>query len=186
MFNMGVPGGGVDQAYRILKCHISSINADYVFMLTPEITRREFFKDGEPLLINVSALNSHLKDDFIHEKKLLEELRSVYSKLLIQYHNSFIKTSMALDAIKYLCEKYNKKFIELKNPAYYPTEVGEKLEQQFKSNPSKALDLQHRGRTFQHLIAKYFIEKLWVTIFLPIFRYKLKGYNYEWCYVKFR
>ena len=160
MFNMGIPGGGVDQAYRVLKSHISTINADYVFLLTPEITRRELFKDGYPLLINVNALDTHLAEDFKNEKKLLDELRSVYHKLYLQHHNSFINTSMAIDAIKYLCEKYNKKFIELKNPPYYPDETSAAFEEEYKNNTSVALDLTHRGRTFQHLLAKYFIKKL--------------------------
>jgi len=131
-----------------------------VFLLTPEITRRELFKDGYPLLINVNALDTHLAEDFKNEKKLLDELRSVYHKLYLQHHNSFINTSMAIDAIKYLCEKYNKKFIELKNPPYYPDETSAAFEEEYKNNTSVALDLTHRGRTFQHLLAKYFIKKL--------------------------
>lgn len=159
-FNLGYPGGGVDQAYRVLKSHISTINADYVLMLTPEITRREMFKDGEPILVNIGAFNTHLKESFVNEEKLFDELSSVYKKLLTQYHYSFINSSMALDAIKYLCKKYGKKFIELKNPPYYPDDISAEIENEYKSNPSLALDLVHRGRTFQHLIAKYFIKKL--------------------------
>lgn len=165
-YNLGVAGGGLDQAYRVLKYHIKDINAEFVFLFITEPSRREYFTDETSVLVSPASFNSYSTT-----KKQLngyfsaDKLEDLYFKLQCEPKYLFIETNKNLDAIKYVCKENNKKLITVKNAVYYTNEESINL----KFNTQKGVygkrydlgcDLVHRGKVFQKEVAKYFMKKL--------------------------
>ena len=165
-YNLSIPGGGLDQAYRVLKYHIKNINADYVFLLIPEVSRREFFTDSNSVLINpqsfsVTSITKDQLDGYFPEDKL----EDVYFKLFCESKNILLQTNKNIDAIRYVCEKNNKILITLKNPIYYQDRESLEIKRNatkgiFGKRKDLACDLHHPGKNFQKEIAKKLLKKL--------------------------
>ena len=165
-YNLSIPGGGLDQAYRVLKYHIKDINAEFVFLFITEPSRREYFTDKTSVLVSPASFNKYsttrkqLGDYFSADK-----LEDLYFKLQCEPKYLFMETNKSLDAIKYVCKENNLKLITVKNPVYYTNKESIDL----KLNTQKGVygkrydlgcDLVHRGKVFQKEVAKYFMKKL--------------------------
>ena len=171
-YNLGVAGGGLDQAYRVLKYHINDINSDYVCLLIPSPFRREFYTDNSTVLCMPTSFTDEnsvngkgVTETQVNALWNYEALKEVYFSALTNRHYVFLETNKTLDAIRYICEKNNKKLIEVKNPIFYTDPEQVKFYQNIKKNPlggsfDIAADLTHHGRIFQKKIANLFMEKL--------------------------
>lgn len=165
-YNLAVPGGGLDQAYRVLKYHIKDINADYVFLLIPEPSRREIFTDIQSVLLSPSSFDYHhttklqLGDYFDYKK-----LEEVFFGLLCDEKYLLMETNKSLDAIQHLCNENNKKLITVKNPVYFTNKKSFEIKKEaakgiLGERKDLACDLVHMGKKFQKIIANLFMEKL--------------------------
>ena len=156
-YNLGTPAGGFDQVYRCLKYYIKDINADTVFFLIPEASRRELYTFGNhpltPSFMYFDGIGAHMN---INEEEY-RNLRDFYFKYLCNDTYMFLETNKSLDAIRYLCMSENKRLIEIKNPYFYDDY---KDTCQFPIDENDiAADLVHRGKKFQKQIADTFIKK---------------------------
>jgi hypothetical protein len=147
-YNLSIPGGGLDQIYRVFKYHVKNINSDTVVLLVPEASRRVFYSKSQVGNINANFVTS----DHYLDRSFLEEV--------------FIK----LYCNEYICEKYNKRLIMIKNPIYYSDKDscdldrelielgGIEFEGQWRPDDIGA-DLCHFGAKGQKLIADKIISK---------------------------
>ena len=117
-YNLGVPGGGLDQAYKYLKYHISDIKGKYVFLTIPEIFRRELFSGWKSVMVQAPSLTNGVVEEQLLDIIDVDKLREVYFKLLANPHYVTCQTSKNIDAIKYLCRDYDKMLIYFENPFY--------------------------------------------------------------------
>jgi len=161
-YNLSIPGGGLDQCYRVLKYHIDSINSDTVVFLVPEISRRVYYTKFKEGLLTVN----HITPDEYLDPSFLKE---VFVKLYCNEYEMFLHTNKNIDAIKYICEKHNKRLIVMKNPIYYNEkdsidlkeeleELGGRREKEVWMPDDIAADLCHFGAKGQKLIADKIIS----------------------------
>lgn len=162
-YNLGYPGGGLDQCYRVLKYHITKINAEHVFLLVPESFRREIFSDTASVLLSTFAL-----EDGITAEQLgvdTTALQKVYLEYMCDPTYVNLHTNKNLDAIEHLCNKSGMKLHIVKNPIYYKDKkerytFKNMLSGLIESQIDMAADLEHFGKNFQKKIANLLLEKL--------------------------
>ena len=163
-YNLGVPGGGLDQAYRVLKTNIADIKGKVVCLIVPEPNRRELFTDYRSVLLTPvswdGATKAHLDGYF--DSKVLEK---VYFKLLCEKKYTFMETQKNIDGIKFLCKEFGKHLVILKNPVVYSDLSSNELKKLGTTDAyglikDLACDLVHRGPNYQNLVAKKLLEKL--------------------------
>ena len=162
-YNLSIPGGGLDKCYRVLKYHIENIISDTVVLLVPEASRRVFYTKSQEGNLNANFITS---DDYL-DRSFLEE---VFIKLYSNEYEMFLHVNKNIDAIKYICEKYNKRLIMMKNPLYYSDkdscdldreliELGGRKEKEVWRPDDIAADLCHYGAKGQKIIADKIISK---------------------------
>ena len=172
-YNLAVPGGGLDQAYRVLKTHIADIQGNMVFLIVPEPTRREIFTEHTSVPLSPSSWSNGLTKQNLKDFYDIKTLEEFYFKLMCEKKYTFIETQKNIDAIKYLCKEYHKHFILLKNPVIYEDKSSRVIRKKSRIDiPLKALkvakgnirdlacDLLHPGPHFQKLLAKNLLKKL--------------------------
>ena len=151
IYNLALPGGTIDSCYRVLKSHINNIKGEYVFMLTPEYTRSEFFDDrGDRHFINGSSLKR------LKKQPEYQSIVNWYLDYKTHPIHLWVDYNRNLDAIENLCYKAGKKFIHIYNPLYYETFTPK----HYGYDIDFAFDCLHRGVTFQKYISYYFSKKI--------------------------
>ena len=136
LYNLGISGAGPETCYRVLKGFSSIVNIQRVFLLLPNVDRREIFYRNVWTQINA---NSSLLDKHM--------ILSLFSNEEI-YTNK-IKT---LDAIRYVCLVNN-------IPLYLLDMYDDRL-QQIQHNDRTARDLSHIGIKGHAQLAEMFINQL--------------------------
>ena len=162
-YNLGVPGGGLDQAYKYLKYHISDINGKYVFLIIPEVFRRELFSGWRSIILQAPSLTDGVVEEQLFDIIEVSKLREVYFKLLANPHYVTCQTSKNIDAIKHLCSENNKTLICFDNPVYcrggYVRSI---FLQELKKNKNLrsilAADQKHYGWPFQKFLADVMLK----------------------------
>lgn len=152
VINLGVPGGSIGTCYRVLKGYLSKYKTKQIYLLTPSISRNEFYvntKNGTPLSIQIGP-NFH---QVIQDKDISRFAKEVFEKITACSINAKLNQTLYLDAIKYICSSNNIELIETTNPIYseswnYPAGAF-----------PYAADNLHFGREYQELILKVFLEK---------------------------
>ena len=157
-YNLGVPGGGLDQAYKYLKYHISDIKGKYVILAIPEVFRRELFADWKPLMIQAPSFTNSILEHQLSNLIQVDKVKELYFKLLANSHYVTCQTSKNLDAIKYLCQENNKTLLSFKNPVYCRIGYERNLYlQEMKLNKKLtgviAADQKHYGWPYQKFLA---------------------------------
>ena len=98
-YNLGVPGGASDTAFRVASYWLPIIQPRYVVMVTPPISRFEIIRtNGDPILFNANAK--------VHDK-LVEDIAKHY---IANDANPIINRQKNLLAIENICKIYNSKF----------------------------------------------------------------------------
>ena len=98
-YNLGVPGGASDTAFRIASYWLPIIKPKYVVMVTPEITRFEIIRtNGDAILFNASTTQ--------HDK-LIEDIAKHF---LVNDANPIINRQKNLLAIENIVKTYDGKF----------------------------------------------------------------------------
>jgi len=169
-YNLSVPGGGLDQCYRILKYHVENINSDTVVLLVPEASRRVFYTKSKEVLLNANTIDNKVSVKLADGELDSSFLTEVFIKLFSNEYYMFLHVNKNIDAIKYICEKHNKRLIIMKNPLYYLEkdsielfreleEVGGTEEEEVWRPYDTAADLCHFGAKGQKIIANRIISK---------------------------
>ena len=169
-YNLSVPGGGLDQCYRILKYHVENINSDTVVLLVPEASRRVFYTKFTEGLLTASAIENNVTKEMADGELDTSFLTEVFIKLFCNEYDMFLHANKNIDAIKYICQKHNKRLIIMKNPLYYLEkdsfelhrelrEVGGRGEEGVWRPDDVAADLCHYGAKSQKIIANRIISK---------------------------
>ena len=162
-YNLGVPGGGLDQAYKYLKYHISDINGKYVFLAIPEVFRRELFSGWKSVMVQAPSLTNGVVKDQLFDLIEVDKLREVYFKLLANPHYVTCQTSKNLDAIKHLCNENNKTLICFDNPVYcrggYIRNIYlQELKKDKNLRSIIAADQKHYGWPYQKFLANVMLK----------------------------
>lgn len=163
-YNLSIPGGGLDQCYRVLKYHIENINSDTVVLLIPEASRRVFYTETTEGLLSAKAIEDKVVDKMKSGFLSASFLSEVFFKLYSNEYEMFLHANKNIDAIKYICEKHNKKLIIMKNPAYYLEKDSIDLTKEIWTPDEQgylylAADLCHFGAKGQKSIANKIISK---------------------------
>ena len=164
-YNLAIPGGGLDQAYRVLKAHISDIQGKVVCLIVPEPNRREIFSDNTSVLLSPSSWSNGTTKDNLEDFYDIDSLQEFYFKLMCEKKYTFMETQKNIDAIKHLCKEFGKYLVILKNPVVYSDESSRDITIKSRQDAhgkidDLACDLIHSGPNYQNLIAKKLLEKL--------------------------
>lgn len=157
IINLGIPGGGMDSSYRILKSYLNDYKVNTVYFLIPSAFRYEFVyrnsndKTTQHLRILPNA-SSWLEGE---EKELYNSTwDSIYS-LEDNMYSNFYKN---LEAIRYLCIKNKVRLVEYLNPAMYnQDDVLVKNGWDFIENCS-SFDNLHHGPELHEFITEQFLK----------------------------
>lgn len=146
-YNLGAPGASINYTYFLLKKFITKINSRNVFLLTPSIYRTSYFDDRN-VCINISP--SNLPPDLTRQ--------NYYNHYINQPLELLFEYNCNLDAIRFLCKKYDKKLYILPNPSHYDL-----AQQQYFDNiplplTDRAADGYHMGKVSQEILAQKFLS----------------------------
>lgn len=98
-YNLGVPGGASDTAFRIASHWLPIIKPKYVVMVTPPISRFEIIRtNGDAILFNANT------------KKLDKIVEDIAKYFLVNNANPIINRQKNLLAIENIVNTYNGKF----------------------------------------------------------------------------
>lgn len=158
-YNLSVPGGGLDQCYRVLKYNIENINSDTVVLLVPEASRRVFYTESFEGLLTASSIESNVLGKIRSGNLNSSFLSEVFFKLYSNEYEMFLHANKNIDAIKYICNKHNKRLIFVKNPQYYLEKDCIDLAKEVWVPEDLAADLCHFGAKGQKVIANKIISK---------------------------
>ena len=158
-YNLSIPGAGLDQCYRVLKYHVENINSDTVVLLAPEASRRVFYTEYLEGLLTANSIKDKVVDRQTDGNLDSSFLSEVFFKLYSNEYEMFLHVNKNIDAIKYICEKHNKRLIIMKNPQYYLEKDSIDLTKEVWTPNDLAADLCHFGAKGQKVIANKIISK---------------------------
>lgn len=158
-YNLSIPGAGLDQCYRVLKYNVENINSDTVVLLVPEASRRAFYTESFEGLLTASSIESNDLDKIRGGNLNSSFLSEVFFKLYSNEYEMFLHANKNIDAIKYICNKHNKRLIFVKNPQYYLEKDSIDLTKEVWVPKDLAADLCHFGAKGQKVIANKIISK---------------------------
>lgn len=145
-YNLAVPAGSMDAAFRLAYYWIENLKPKYVFLLAPLKDRREYFMQNKftrDKFTRVMLPNCEtIKEPY--EKSLIE----VYNNEITSDHSSDINFNKNLFGITHLCEKFNCKLYVVKSEIT-----------NFKDFDQSARDLIHCGLDFQTEIVNLFLKE---------------------------
>lgn len=97
-WNLSVPGGSSDTAYRIAEYYLSVLKPDFVVMLEPSRSRFELFQEGGPETAptNYSTTNSDLDNWFNN---------TIMKNWIANTHNQDLHAIKNIKSIAYQCVK---------------------------------------------------------------------------------
>lgn len=135
LYNLGIPGGGPETCYRVLKGFIGYANIKRVFLLLPVSDRREIYFRQEWYQIKANTENIGYTDI----------LSGVFSR-----EEMYLNNLRNLDAIKFLCVQNN---IPL-----YMLDVGDEKIRSLIGNDCTARDLLHPGFNAHRTLANMYLN----------------------------
>ena len=135
-WNLGVGGCSTDTCFRLLYNWIEKLNVKFVLLLTPDISRFEFFSDCQPTSFLPNKIE-HPVQKYWYSQNSNSELNAVKNYL----------------AMKYRCQAHNIKFVTAPL-GVITNDVG------LPFPPSIARDFMHVGHTNHVACANYFLDKL--------------------------
>lgn len=134
LYNLGFPGGATDSCYRLLSAWIGKAKPKVVFMLEPQISRREFLLNDK-----IQVILPFMKEQF-------DVLRRYWGDEEDVKHAEIIK-----NAISHLCEINNAKFYHIPFLSYKHGYVDKK---------DFGRDMMHFGPETHKLISQQLLEKI--------------------------
>jgi hypothetical protein len=139
-WNLGVPGGSNDTAFRLGLHYIPKLNPKYVVLLSPYSERLEILEDTE----KNSFFTTNLLPNWCDEKSY----ESFYKRWILNESNSILNRHKNILALKEICNSLNINF--LYKEAEFPT----------KNFIDLARDLGHWGPKTNELLASEFYSEI--------------------------
>jgi len=136
-YNLGVPGGSNDTAFRVAGYWLPIIKPRYVVMLTPQMTRFEMLEKK----------GGH--QSFVPNENITGVHRDIIRFFITNDENLVLNRQKNLLAIENITKRYNGKFYS------YPEEIINKQEEN-----DLARDLQHSGPKQNLVVAKLMYEDI--------------------------
>lgn len=170
VFNGGIPGGSLSEAYKVLAYELPKMKIDTVMLLIPERARELYYYWAEDYsFVRKTTITPAVLDVYDKDPNDIDNRR----KQLIENYKTYFLTdeTMALsfkrnmDAIQNICNTNNIDLIFMPNPNYYDIEYEEycylTLGKKFKMKErySRGRDFLHYDEEFHSDIASYFIQR---------------------------
>ena len=137
LYNLGVPGGGPESCYRVLKGFIDFVNIKRVFLLLPLSDRREFYYNKQWYHIKANSVNVTSTDI----------ISGIFSR-----EEAYINRLRNIDAIKFLCHSSN---IPL-----YMLDLNDVETEKIVVNDRTARDLLHPGKSAHSKFAEIYLSMI--------------------------
>jgi hypothetical protein len=135
IWNLGSGGAALDTCYRLLEYWIEHLNVKFVVCAVPGITRYEVFDSNWSNILSMMPIETDMP-----------WLAGYQKNYLLYDQNSELNQRKNLQAMQYICNKYN-------IPFYYD------LMEDFVSMPL-ARDLMHCGADAQEKLANKFLQTI--------------------------
>lgn len=170
VFNGGIPGGSLSEAYKVLAYELPKMKIDTVMLLIPERARELFYFWAEDYssvrksTITPAVLDLYDKDpDSIDGRR--KHLVEAYKTYFLTNETMALSFKRNMDAIQNICNTNYINLIFMPNPNYYGIEYEEycclTLGKKFKMKEtySRGRDFLHYDEEFHSDIASYFIQR---------------------------
>ena len=173
VWNLSNPGGDIGSNYISLLKHSKSIKYDKIFILIPSPYRELYLKKIEGKKSGFTTRHPLGEDDkyyrqlvkhYIVNKDTFKEIFYFNVDTFQNNLNRMFYINSYLDAINGIARKNNAKIYFVPNITYYQKNTVKEpyFVKQLKARhaPDLACDLKHFGKTYQKIIANYFIKML--------------------------